>query len=609
MKRAARLFFLLWLVALFGTGAARAQEKRFSVAFSDEKASEVFKRIEALSGYKIQFNYKDVDFRVTMDIRQKTAPEIVQQVIGGRGLEMSLKGKYITVTKKRGNVPAKERSTALVSDGGSILHGKVLDENGEPLIGATVRIKGKNEGTTTNMDGEYTLATQETSGTAVFSYVGYLPQEMPVEQAASLKSVRLQPNTQMEDVVVTGFFDKQKTTFTGSFTKVTHDEIAEFGTAGIFNVLQVLDPSFKIKENNTAGSNPNALPDFVIRGESSFQEGSSVPTIIVDGYEVSVQYLYDMDLERIESITILKDASATVYYGSRAANGVLIIETRRPKPGQLRVSYSNRTGLTWADLSSYHLMDAGQKLEFERLSGVYSSQNPEQQYSLDKIYESLYNNVQRGINTYWLSKPLRNALTQNHSIYAEGGDNVITYGLSGSYGNTQGVMKGSDRNSFNLSFDLGYRIKDRIQIRNSFSYSTSKGNNSPYGSFSNFSQANPYSPIYDEEGNYIKKYDQHSGQNHYNYVYNASLPHRSYSKNESILEQLLPHHQQLALESSRFVQQINLQFPNLYLAERCTIRRFHYVRFRPGQREQQSRRIFGLGHQHYPCQQFPVRQA
>lgn len=518
---------------------AAAQDKRISVSFTNTAASKAFKKVETLSGCNIQFNYKDANFKVTLSAKNKTAAEVVRMIISGHALDITQKGKYITVVKKKAQPQPKpvEKGAALTASDGIILHGKVLDENGDVLPGANIRIKGTTDGTTTNLDGEYTLITEHTAGTVVYSYVGFKSREMPISSAYGLKSIRLTPSTELDDVVLTGFFDKQKTTFTGSYKKITHDDITEFGTANIFNVLQVLDPSFKIKENNTAGSNPNSLPDFVIRGESSFQEGSSLPTIIVDGYETNVQYLYDMDVERIESITILKDASATVYYGSRAANGVIVIETRRPQAGKLRVSYSNHTGITWADLSSYNLMNASQKLEFERLSGVYSSDDPEQQYKLDKIYESLNNNVQRGIDTYWLSQPLRTAVTQSHSVYAEGGDEVVTYGLNGSYGNTQGVMKGSDRNTFSLSFDLGYRIKDKIQIRNSFSYSASKGNNSPYGSFSNYSEANPYSPIYDEEGNYIKKYEQHSGQNHYNYLYNATLPHRSYSKSSSILEQ------------------------------------------------------------------------
>jgi TonB-linked SusC/RagA family outer membrane protein len=525
------LLLLFTLLPLCDLSAQKANKQNITMEAKNEAMASVFKRLEKVSPYKVLFTYRDIEnYKVTLKVKNASIDRFMQAAIGNRPLTYKVDGNIVYLKKNKG--------TVLLAPDGNILHGKVLDENGEPLIGATIQIKGKGEGTTTNMDGEYTLTTKQTSGIVTFSYVGYKTEQFPIEDVVGMKSVRLTPNTQISDVVVTGFFDKQKNTFTGSFNKISHDEIAEFGTANIFTVLQNLDPSFKIKENNSAGSNPNKLPDFVVRGESSFQSGSSLPAIIVDGYEVDVQYLYDMDLERIESITILKDASATVYYGSRAANGVLIIETRRPKPGQLRVSYSNRTGITWADLTSYNLMNARQKLEFERLSGIYTSDNPQQQYQLEKTYEQLKRNVERGIDTYWLSQPLHTALTQNHSIYAEGGDNVITYGLSGSYNNNQGIMKGSGRSGYSLTFDLGYRVKEKLKIRNSFSYSYTKGKNSPYGSFSNFSSANPYSPIYDEQGRYIKVYTQHPGQNHYNYLYNGSLPHRDWDKSQTMLEQL-----------------------------------------------------------------------
>lgn len=533
-KPAKLMRLLLMVVAMCICTAATAQDKKISVNFSNEKASTALRKVESLSGCKIQFNYNDVNFNVTLKMKNKPAIDVVSNIIKGRNLKVERRAKGSLVISRQAE--QKQKGMSLTVNNGTILHGKVIDENGEELIGATVRVKSTGESTVTDTNGAYTLITKASSGRVAFSFVGYETQEIPISSAVGMKSVRLKPNAQIDDVVVTGFFDKQKKTFTGSVTKVTHDEIAEFGTANIFSVLQQLDPSFKIKENNSTGSNPNELPDFVVRGESSFQ-GTSMPTIIVDGYEVNAQYLYDMDLERIESISILKDASSTVYYGSRAANGVLIIETRRPKAGHFTVSYSNRTGVTWADLTSYNLMNAKQKLEFERLSGVYTSSDPKQQYELDKQYQELYNNVARGIDTYWLSQPLRTGITQNHSLYAEGGDNVITYGVSGSYSMTEGVMKGSDHSSASFSFDLGYRIKDKIQIRNNFSYSSSNSKNSPYGSFSNYSEANPYSPIYDEDGNYIKKYTQHSGQNHYNYVYNASLPHRSKSDSQGIMEQ------------------------------------------------------------------------
>lgn len=524
-----RLLFMAILLAASLQLSAQI-DKQISVDFVDVPAYKALTKVEQLAGIDIQFNRKDLNFKVTLKANNEKAVSVVERMLRGHGLAVKQLGKALVVTKATGVVQ--------VLTEGTLLNGVVVDENGEPLMGATVRVPSTNDATVTNQEGKYSLVTTTTSGRIEVSYIGYETKRMDIQELAKKGKVALVPDKKLlNDVVVTGFFDKEKSSFTGAVKKITHDDIVEFGTTNVLNVMAILDPSFRIKENNASGSNPNELPDFVVRGESSFQ-GSSLPTIIVDGYEVDVKYLYDMDVERIESISILKDASATVYYGSRAANGVLIIETRRPEAGKLRVSYSNHTGLTFADLSSYHLMNASQKLEFERLSGIWNSPDPQSNFERQQQYEALKRNVAQGIDTYWISQPLRTGVTSSHSLYAEGGDNVVTYGLSGYYSMNDGVMKGSDRDNFSISFDLGYRLKDRIKIRNSFSYSEGYSNNSPYGSFSSYTAANPYSPIYDEAGNYIKVYNQHQsgGTAHYNPLYDASLPFRNWSKSVSMRE-------------------------------------------------------------------------
>lgn len=507
-------------------------QKRYSMSFKNEIASKALTMVEKKTGVNIQYKQDDMKFKVTVQAKNRTPLEIVKMIVSLKGFAASASGNYIIVHKLKTQAASKV----------DFSEGVVYDENREPMIGVIIKVKGHPDAAVTDMNGKYILHSKVQDAEVIVSYTGYKQQRFPIAQFRKMKTVRMEPlNNTINDVVVTGYFDREKTTFTGSAAKYSHDQLAEFGTTNIYNILQNLDPSFKVKENTSMGSDPNSLPDFVVRGESSFQ-GTSLPTIIVDGYEVSMQYLYDMDVDRIESISILKDASATVYYGSRAANGVIVIETRRPEMGKLRVSYSNKTGLTLADLTSYHLMNASQKLEFEKLAGVWSNSNPETQFELDQAYEALRSNVARGINTYWMSQPLRTGLQSTHSIYVEGGDKVVTYGLTGYYGLNQGVMKGSDRSNYGLSFDLGYRIKDKIKIRNSFSYTYNSSNNSPYGSFSSYTAANPYSPIYDEDGNYVKVYEQHmvkgSGSVHYNYLYNATLPSRSKSSGMSISDQL-----------------------------------------------------------------------
>ena len=152
---------------------------------------------------------------------------------------------------------------------------------------------------------------------------------------------------------------------------VSKDELAKVSSNNLLSALQVFDPSFRLKDNVDMGSNPTSMPNFRIRGNSGFgAEGLSeanlkndpnLPTFILDGYEVDVEKIFDLNMDRIESVTILKDASATAIYGSRAANGVVVVTTKAPQEGQLRVSYNLNVAISAPDLSDYHLLNAREK--------------------------------------------------------------------------------------------------------------------------------------------------------------------------------------------------------------------------------------------------------
>ncbi|EJW94691.1 protein containing TonB-dependent receptor, plug domain protein, partial [gut metagenome] len=216
------------------------------------------------------------------------------------------------------------------------------------------------------------------------------------------------------------------------------DELLQVNKTNVIQALQAFDPSFRIGENLAMGSDPNALPEVSIRGNSglgageldidvtnkaSLKNNPNLPTFIMDGFEISVTKLYDMDPSRIESITILKDAAATAMYGSRAANGVVVITTVTPKPGKLNVSYSFIGEVEMPDLTDYDLLNAREKLELEQKAGCF---DPNSGHSINglmlfKEYNAKLYNIQRGIDTYWLSQPLRTAFNQTHSLYVDGG--------------------------------------------------------------------------------------------------------------------------------------------------------------------------------------------
>lgn len=385
----------------------------------------------------------------------------------------------------------------------TIVKGRIVDEKMEPLAGTTVMIKGTKTGTTTDKSGNFTLRAPVSAKVLVVEHIGYKSTELPVDRVNSLTIKMVLSNKSMDDVIVTGLYTRKVESFTGAATVYSGAQLKTIGNQNIIQSLKTLDPAFIIVDNNALGSNPNALPNIEIRGKTSIMginNGSSKdpnqPLFILDGFETDIRTVLDLDMNRVANVTILKDAASTALYGSRASNGVVVIETKRPREGKLSLAFTYDNTIEFPDLSDYNLMNATEKLEFERLSGKYVALpnnllTPSVQVDLDKQYNDKLNNVLRGVNSYWLNEPMQIGLHNNYSLYVDGGDKNVTYGIGAKYGRVNGVMKGSGRTVGNGNIDLGYR-NGKWTIANRFYFSSYNADESPYGSFSDFSRANPY---------------------------------------------------------------------------------------------------------------------
>ena len=307
-------------------------------------------------------------------------------------------------------------------------------------------------------------------------------------------------------------FRSKANTYTGAVSTITHEQLQSVGNANIISSLKNIDPSFMIIDNLELGSDPNALPDIQMRGQTGFsdvvsgQTNPNQPLFILDGFETTLTKVLDLDMNLVQSVTLLKDATAKAMYGSKAGNGVIVIETKRPEEGQIRISYNGNFTIDAPDLSSYNLCDVYQKVEAERNAGFYTIKpgaSFENQISLNDTYSTLMKHIGAGVNTDWLSKPLRTGFGQKHAAYLEGGDRYMLYGVNISYNDVKGVMKGSDRQTIDGTLSLTYRYKN-LQFRNQLNITNNVANNSPYGSFAAFSLMNPYQAIYDEDGNMQK---------------------------------------------------------------------------------------------------------
>lgn len=490
--------------------------QQVKLSMKEASLKDVLWAIESQTSFVFMYNEEDLDKigKVNVDVQGNDIRTILNACLKNTNLTYVLQDEVIVIRPEKQLQQVKELK----------IRGTVKDGKGNFLPGVTVSIKGMQMGTVTDTNGKFLLVVPEMKSVVLqFSFVGMLSKEVKYEGQQEINVVMKENREELDEVVVTGYLNVRKESFTGNATTVTKDELLKTNNKNVISALQAFDPSFRIKENSIWGSDPNSLPEFNIRGESSIdinkglqaeqnrrsqrtnlKDNPNLPIFILDGFQVDVEKIYDMDINRIASMTILKDAAATALYGSQAANGVVVVTTVAPKPGEMQITYNFSGGGDFPDLSDYNLCNAEEMLEVERLSGLYVAKDPNEQVYLDMEYNERMNNVSRGINTDWLSQPLRNVFNHTHSLNLQGGEESIRYSLDLNYDSNKGVMKGSYRSRMGAGLTLDYRPKSWLQLLNSVTYNQTKSENSPYGDFSDYVKMKPYLPIYDAEGKMLE---------------------------------------------------------------------------------------------------------
>ncbi|MCR9013215.1 SusC/RagA family TonB-linked outer membrane protein [Gabonibacter chumensis] len=500
----------------------KSQEVLFNLKMSNVSLIEVLKSIESQSDYTCLYSYEEVS-KVTnldLDFKNATVQAILEKCLKGTKLQYRIVDQTIVIRNTK-VVPQTQKVDK------KTIKGRVVDLEKIPLPGVTVIIKGTTLGCATDTAGRFQLVLPDIKD--IVLEVSFIGMETKVIKLKDIKDkeildgkkeldiVLVEQAESLDDVVVTGYANVRKESYTGTSVRIEGKELMKVANRNIISALQVFDPSFRIMENNLMGSNPNAIPEFYVRGQSGvgvreldvadvseakLKNNPNLPIFILDGFDVSAEKIYDMDPTRIHSITILKDAAATAIYGSRASNGVIVVETKAPKAGKLNVNYNFVGSLTAPDLSSYDYFDAREKLAAEVAAGYYKlkedGSNIRQVYT---NYMKKLNAINKGVDTYWLSQPLRTGFNHKHSVYVDGGNDAVRYGFELRYDNENGVMKKSYRNRVGAGFYIDYRLKD-LQIRNHVTYDRVSARNSPFGSFGDFVKQLPYNEMKDETGHY-----------------------------------------------------------------------------------------------------------
>ncbi len=386
-------------------------------------------------------------------------------------------------------------------------------ENGLPIDSAQVTIGSGRKGYT-DKNG-ILLETNVYYNTIItVNYTGYLEQSIKVSPNMKFRMLKTSKAAGTEQGKISnGMFSRPEEHFAGSATTYSGDRLRQLNSINILEGLSIVEPSFIAYRNNLNGDNPNTLHQVELRGQRHFPANATVatsasgtavgvqitpsagdfiaeqvknpnqPLILLDGMQISLQQLGDMDIFRIDKVTILKDASATAMYGSRAANGVVLVQTKLPAKGNFKLTYTGQVQISTPDLGSYNLMEAAEKLELEKTAGMYTGN--------DALYQQRLKAVQSGVNTDWLKVPTQTGVGTRHNINLQGGDESLQYGLDFGYNQLDGAMKGSSRKNTNLGAFVAAQVKN-IYISNYLAFNQTAGNNSPYGPLSLYAGLNPY---------------------------------------------------------------------------------------------------------------------
>lgn len=461
---------------------------------------QIIQKIRKQAGYDFFYNAGMLAKAkpVTLNVTNASVEEVLELCFKNQPLTYTIDQKTIVV--KYSTLPEANSLLPI------IVTGKIFDEDGKPIPGASIRIKGVNTKAAVSIgDGSFKITVNSEDDVLVITYIGFKTKEVPLKGNKGNLTIRMElSETAMKDVVVTGMMTRKKETFTGATASFSGEELKNIGNVNIIQSLRTLDPSFLLMENNMSGSNPNSLPVIELRGRTSittqglkdeFSADPNQPLFILDGFETTLQNIVNLDVNRVASVTILKDAASTAIYGSRASNGVVVVETIQPKAGEIIINYTTDGNIEIPDLSSYNMMNSKEKVEFERLSGRYTINprwdKPIKQLELDSLYSYRLKQVNRGVDSYWLSDPLRTGYSQRHSLMVSGGSGAVTFGVGVDYRKANGVMKGSGKDTWGTRLNLTYR-NGKFNANNTLYINGYTANESPYGLFSTWVNTNPY---------------------------------------------------------------------------------------------------------------------
>lgn len=518
------LFAVVFTTLTHAASEGRAQEimeRMVTIHAQNAELRNVLREIEGQADVKFAYSQKNIRAERTIDVhinRQKLSTAL-STLLDPLHIAYELTAGRILLTAETGAVTEPQQPEAaenIASPAVAQVKGKVIDENNAGLPGVSVIIKGTQKGTTTDQEGTFTLDVVEQNAVLVFSFVGYKPQEVTLGGQTNL-SVTMQPDNQaLEEVVVVGYGSVRKSDLTGSVASIKGDAIREMPVTSVDQAIQSRAPGVQVTQTSGA---PGGGISIRVRGANSINSGSE-PLYVIDGFPIypdngalgtsgnrqPTNAMATINPNEIESIEILKDASATSIYGSRGANGVILITTKRGKEGQSRVDYDG----SYSFQTIARQVDVLNGADYARyINMLERSQGGNPRYTDAQI-------AQIGQGTDWWDVISRTGGLSNHQLSFTGGNKGMRYAFVGNYLNNKGIIKNTDFNryGFRMNLDNDF-LKGKATLSNSWSFNRSGSSNvptdrgGPGGIVITALGLDPTGPVYDQNGGYqYASYDQ-----------------------------------------------------------------------------------------------------
>ena len=528
MKARTKMKTLLLLgVLLFGFTVS-AQSQKVSLDFKNERVEKVLASIKSQTGMSLVFSDQlvDVNRKVTMQLKDVTLKEALTRLLSGINLTFEIRNNKIYFIEKKAVSQPGSRQKRVT--------GVVKDVMGEPLIGANVVEKGRStNGVITDFNGKFTLEVDE-SASLVVSYIGYLAQDIPTKGKGDFHIILKEDTNTLDEVVVTGYGDFKKATYTGSASVLTTEKLEALPVVSVGQMIESNIPGISVVAGTS--SQPGAKTTLRVRGVASMN-ASTEPLYVLDGvpipsYDLSnftsmseaggMGFIETLNPADIESITVLKDAASASLYGAKGANGVVLITTKKGKEGKLRVNMAAKYGITDFAYTYRPLMGGEERREliheglvnFQLDKGV--SEQEAQQYA-DANIDQYAKRLPQGYSD-WESALFKTGYQQDYNLSASAGNQNSSFIGSLGYTKQTGVSLNSEMERFTGRVDASNKYK-KVEFGMNASFSWTKNVHLPegkfYGSAIYASKVNltPSTPIYNEDGTYASGYRENNGYN------------------------------------------------------------------------------------------------